>query len=75
MRYILMVLLTVLLTGTAQAELITSKISENIYALIGPLSQRSADNFANNANFGVIVTNEGVVLIDTGGSLKGAEQI
>ena len=67
--------LTVLLTGTAQAELVTSKISENIYALIGPLSQRSADNLANNANFGVIITREGVVLIDTGGSFKGAKQI
>lgn len=51
------------------------KITENVYAIVGPLSQRSAENLGNNATFGVVVTNEGVVLIDTGGSWKGAEAV
>lgn len=51
------------------------KITNNIYALVGELSQRSENNLGNNATFGVIVTNKGVVLIDSGGSEKGAAQI
>ena len=51
------------------------KVTNNIYALVGELSQRSKNNFGNNATFGVIVTNKGVVLIDSGGSEKGAAQI
>ncbi|MCW9023306.1 MAG: MBL fold metallo-hydrolase [Gammaproteobacteria bacterium] len=52
-----------------------SKITANIYALVGELDQRSPANLGNNATFGVIVTQAGVVLIDSGGSYKGAEQI
>ncbi|MDZ7711076.1 MAG: MBL fold metallo-hydrolase [Roseovarius sp.] len=37
--------------------------------------QRSAENLANNATFGVVVTGEGVVLIDPGGSWNGAAMI
>lgn len=51
------------------------KVTENVYAIVGSLDQRSAENLANNATFGVVVTSEGVVLIDTGGSWKGAEEI
>lgn len=51
------------------------KITDNVYALIGPLDQRSPENLANNATFGVIVTADGVVLVDPGGSWKGAEEI
>jgi glyoxylase-like metal-dependent hydrolase (beta-lactamase superfamily II) len=54
-----------------KAELVTN----NVYALIGPLGQRSADNDALNANFGFIVTPEGVILIDSGASLLGAKKI
>jgi glyoxylase-like metal-dependent hydrolase (beta-lactamase superfamily II) len=51
------------------------KVTENVYAIIGPLDQRSTENLANNATFGVVVTDEGVVLVDTGGSWLGAEEI
>lgn len=53
----------------------TEKIADGVYALIGPTGQRAPDNVGNNANFGVIVTQAGVVLIDSGGSAKGAEMI
>ena len=49
--------------------------AENIYALVGPLDQRSPENFGNNATFGVVVTPAGVVLIDAGASWKGAADI
>ncbi|MHB1093161.1 MBL fold metallo-hydrolase [Thiobacillus sp.] len=51
------------------------KVVDNVYALIGPLGQRSADNDGLNANFGFIVTPRGVILIDSGASLLGARKI
>jgi glyoxylase-like metal-dependent hydrolase (beta-lactamase superfamily II) len=51
------------------------KVVDNVYALIGPLGQRSAENDGLNANFGFIVTPGGVILIDSGASRLGAEKI
>lgn len=66
-----------ILSGTPAAaqglEIVT--VAEDVYALIGPLTQRSPENLGNNATFGFVVTADGVVLIDSGGSAKGAEQI
>ena len=50
-------------------------VADNVYALIGPMEQRSPDNLANNANFGFIVSDKGVLLIDSGGTLAGARDI
>jgi glyoxylase-like metal-dependent hydrolase (beta-lactamase superfamily II) len=50
-------------------------VTDNVWALVGEKEQRSPSNFANNATFGLVVTDEGVVLIDPGGSWKGAEEI
>lgn len=51
------------------------RVVDNVYAIIGPLGQRSADNDGLNANFGFIVTPAGVILIDSGASRRGAEKI
>jgi glyoxylase-like metal-dependent hydrolase (beta-lactamase superfamily II) len=51
------------------------KVVDNVYALIGPLGQRSPDNDGLNANFGFVVTPDGVILIDSGASRLGAEKI
>ena len=64
-----------LLSALPAYALDIQKVTEGIYAIVGPLDQRSADNLANNATFGVIVTDEGVVLVDTGGSWLGAEAL
>jgi len=50
----------------AESVLKTEQLADNIYALVGPTSNRDSRNLGNNANFGVIVTSEGVVLIDPG---------
>ncbi|BBB27084.1 MBL fold metallo-hydrolase [Amphritea japonica] len=50
-------------------------VADNVYALIGPMEQRSPTNLANNANFGFIVSDQGVLLIDSGGTLAGAKDI
>ncbi len=51
------------------------QVTDNVYAIVGPLDQRSAENLANNATFGLVVTDDGAVLIDTGGSWLGAEAL
>jgi len=50
-------------------------VTENVWALVGPMAQRDAENLGNNATFGVIKTTKGVVLVDPGGSWKGAQMI
>lgn len=50
-------------------------VVDNIYAIVGPLGQRSAENDGSNANFGFIVTAQGIILIDSGASKLGAEKI
>ena len=51
------------------------QVADDVWALVGPHSQRNAENLGNNATFGVVVTPEGVVLMDPGGSWKGAAMI
>ena len=51
------------------------KVVDNVYAIVGPLGQRSAENDGLNANFGFIVGRDGVILIDSGASRLGAEKI
>ncbi len=51
------------------------KVSPNVYALVGELAQRSPENYANNSTHGVIIGDEGVILVDPGGSFLGAQQI
>ena len=76
-RWIVFILLLLSVTRSVGAEfpLELQPLGENIYALVGELDQRNPNNYANNATFGFIVTTEGVVLIDPGGSYRGAEQI
>jgi glyoxylase-like metal-dependent hydrolase (beta-lactamase superfamily II) len=50
-------------------------VNETTFALIGEIGGRTYENQGLNANYGVIVTNDGVILIDSGASKKGAELI
>lgn len=50
-------------------------VTDNVYAIVGPLSNRSKKNLGNNATFGVVVTTAGVVLIDSGATYEGAASI
>ncbi|MBI3430685.1 MAG: MBL fold metallo-hydrolase [Hydrogenophilales bacterium] len=63
------------LTARADYQPEAERVTDNVYALVGPLGQRSADNDGLNANFGFIVTPRGVILIDSGASRLGAEKI
>src|SRR5512139_1375454 len=78
-RYALFLLAAIagLVTLAARADYQphAEKVVGNVYALVGPLGQRSADNDGLNANFGFIVTPGGVILIDSGASRLGAGKI
>jgi glyoxylase-like metal-dependent hydrolase (beta-lactamase superfamily II) len=68
----------VLCLASAQAAEFVPKaepVVDNVYAIVGPLGQRSKDNDGSNANFGFIVTAQGVILIDSGASKLGAQKI
>ena len=62
-------------SAIAADDLKLTKVTENVYAIVGELSNRSPENLGNNATFGVVVTDKGVVLIDSGATFKGAEKI
>jgi glyoxylase-like metal-dependent hydrolase (beta-lactamase superfamily II) len=77
-KIILFLLITLIGLSTpihANAVLQLKQVDENVYAIIGELGNRSPENLGNNATFGFVVTSEGVVLIDSGGTYKGAAEI
>ena len=61
----------------ARAEYVpkAKRVVNQVYAIVGPLGQRSADNDGLNANFGFVVTPSGVILIDSGASRLGAAKL
>lgn len=64
------------LPASAFAEtLAVQPVTDGVWAIVGPLEQRSPENLANNATFGLVVTPDGAVLIDPGGSWQGAEML
>ena len=66
-----------LLAVSAQAEYLpkAEPVADGVYAIVGPLGQRSPENDGLNANYGFIVTATGVILIDSGASRLGAEKL
>ena len=51
------------------------RVVDSVHAIVGPLGQRSRDNDGLNANFGFLVTGQGVILIDSGASKLGAQKL
>lgn len=51
------------------------EVVDGIYAFVGQKQQRTPTNLANNATFGLIVTEQGSVLVDPGGTWKGAQAL
>ena len=48
------------------------KLDKSTYALIGSIGARTYENYGLNANFGVVDTPDGAILIDSGASPQGA---
>jgi glyoxylase-like metal-dependent hydrolase (beta-lactamase superfamily II) len=70
-------LLASLVAVAARAEYVprAERVADDVYAIVGPLGQRSIDNDGLNANYGFVVTPEGVILIDSGASSLGAMRL
>ena len=47
-------------------------VKGQVYAIVGPLGQRSSANAGLNANYGFVITDSGVILIDSGASAHSA---
>ncbi|MCR4378116.1 MAG: MBL fold metallo-hydrolase [Rhodospirillales bacterium] len=62
-------------TPAFAASLEVQTVTDGVYAIVGPHEQRNATNLANNATLGFVVTDEGVLLVDPGGSYKGAAAV
>ena len=60
---------------SANNGLTTMHVEGPVYAIVGELSNRSPSNLGNNATFGVIVTEDSVVLIDAGAGTIAAQAI
>lgn len=76
LRSALFSLLTLLPLGArADYQPVAEPVADNVYAIVGPLGQRSPDNDGLNASFAFVVTDAGVILIDSGASRKGAEKL
>lgn len=78
--YALLLLLFALFARSAGAmdgggDLRLQEVADRVYAVVGPYGNRTPENLGDNATFGVVVTDEGVVLIDSGGSYLGAAAI
>jgi glyoxylase-like metal-dependent hydrolase (beta-lactamase superfamily II) len=71
----LLIALTAFVSAVTAEPLKPEKINETTFALIGEIGGRTYENQGLNANYGVIVTNDGVILIDSGASKQGAALI
>lgn len=65
-------LVTFIGVGASQAEVVyvprAVQVTGPVYAIVGPLGQRSQANAGLNANYGFVLTANGVILIDSGAS-------
>lgn len=79
MRYFILLFMAALLLNpcslVAGESLALQKVAPDVYAIVGGLDNRTPENLGNNATFGFVVSSDGVVLIDSGASWKGAERI
>lgn len=75
-KQIIPAVLLVIWSVTTQAfELQPVKVADNIWALVGEIGPRTADNHALNNTLGFVITDAGVVLIGSGATPAGAQLI
>lgn len=68
-------LLTCAATLAHAVEVKFQPVAPGVYAFVGEKSGRTYENEGLNANIGLVVTPAGALLIDSGASFKGAQQI
>ena len=73
--FILLFLITTSVYAENKQDLVLKNVKGNVWSIVGPLTNRTKENLGNNATFGFVVTDDGVVLVDPGGSFKGAQRL
>jgi glyoxylase-like metal-dependent hydrolase (beta-lactamase superfamily II) len=69
-------LAAILITLPAWAvEVVFKPVTEGVYAYVGDVEGRTYDNEGLNANIGLVVTQAGAVLIDSGATFQSAQKI
>lgn len=68
--------LACVISAPALADVVKfDKVTDNVYAFIGEIDDRTKANLGLNANIGLVVTDAGAVIIDTGAGPRSAEAI
>jgi glyoxylase-like metal-dependent hydrolase (beta-lactamase superfamily II) len=75
LRLLLCVLWTCAAAMAHAVEVKFQPVAPGVYAFVGEKSGRTHDNEGLNANIGLVVTPAGALLIDSGASFQGAQQI
>jgi len=52
-----------------------NQVTDNVYAYIGPINDRTPENLGLNNNIGLVVTQKGAVLIDSGAGIPSAKAL
>ena len=52
-----------------------NKIADNVYAYVGQTDDRTKDNLGLNSNHGLVITDKGAILIDSGASFTAAKAL
>ncbi|MGA7800351.1 MAG: MBL fold metallo-hydrolase [Gammaproteobacteria bacterium] len=71
----LILLLCLLAVSASACAFQTVRVTDRVYALVGDLGQRSPENLGHNMTSGFVIGDDGVVVIDTGGSYRDAKAI
>lgn len=74
-RWGAVLLLAVAGCGVQAADVVFQPVAEGVYVFVGETEGRTYDNEALNANFGLVLTPAGALLIDSGASWQGARQL
>ena len=76
MKFTFLIVSLFLLVSSANAfKLITQKVTDNVYALVGEIGPRTQENLGLNNTVGFIITSDGVVLVGSGPSEEAAKLI
>jgi len=56
-------------------ELEVERVTDNVYALVGPIGPRNEDNLAMNNTMGFVIADGGVIVVDSGATYRGGALI
>jgi len=72
-----LIALTILMVSQSvmAMEFTFEKVADNTYAYIGPLTNRTPENLGLNNNIGLVLTERGAVLIDSGAGIPSAKAL